>query len=65
MMPFYLYHLSFWKWCKIKNTAGYRLTQKKTPIKKLFTTYEINIALSAQQTKLLKLLLEVHTKLSF
>ncbi|KAJ48192.1 hypothetical protein HMPREF1625_00628 [Staphylococcus aureus 880] len=34
MMPFYLCHLSFWKWCKIKNTSGYRLTQKKTPIKK-------------------------------
>ncbi|PSH90522.1 hypothetical protein E0E69_09770 [Staphylococcus aureus] len=66
MMPFYLYHSSFWKWCKIKNTSGYRLTQKKTPIKKLFTThYEIKITLSVQQTKLLKLLLEVHTKLSF
>jgi len=32
----------------------------------MFTThYEIKIALSVQQTKLLKLLLEVHTKLSF
>ena len=62
---FYLCHLSFWKWCKIKNTSGYRLTQKNSNQKMFTTHYDIKIALSVQQTKLLKLLLEVHTKLSF
>ncbi len=65
MMPFTYVTYPFGNGAKLKYIR-ISFNSEKTPIKKMFTThYEIKIALSVQQTKLLKLLLEVHTKLSF